>query len=379
MLPEKQSHETSVDAIVRGYFMNESVTPASFKSMSKTDRKALGFESMLHESLQMLSEKKDIVATAHTHDSADTLHGEKYAPGSSLSVVYFNKILASKGDIRKTPNYANNRTMISYSRTIAQAQVGDDATKAFLSCIGAISDAIDNLERYSSEFLKSMNAEIEKAGSLKDLSKCPISHYYLNLVVMLDVTLDVLYSTSIQGTFDQTQKPPLMASVSFKTNPEIFDESMTLLRSFNTLAFSGKLKQAIASENFEAVMDAQKRVLHEENVLDVAFAMLASNKWTELFLLPLFTIRSVVYVVKFLTVSYSKVAFSLAKSVEMIRKDKITQEEFATYKHDADRKGVAFDHATRKAAIEVQSDVRDNKQGILDLAKQNQSGETVAL
>jgi hypothetical protein len=368
MLPQLHRGDTPVTAIAREFYLNEDVDPHSFDKMKAGEKHLTAVQAVMHESYRMLSERTDVIATAHA--------GEKFTPGASLSVAYFNKVLASKGDVRKTQNYVANKSLISYSKGIAQAQGDDDGTRAYLQCVGVIEDAIGNLEKYAGQFATAMAAEASSMGD--DVSKRPVTQYFLNLVVMIDVTMDVLYCTSIQGEFDQTQKPPLLSKVSFKANPMVFDEAMTILRSFNSLAFSGKLKHAIDTGNFEALIDARKRVLHEENVLDVAFALLTSNKWTELLLLPLYTIRSVVYVVKFLTTSYSKISFSISQSLEMIRKTKVTQEEFAAYKRDADRKETAFDQATRKAAIETQRDIRESKQDIVAVAQSSASTETTA-
>ena len=360
-----QSPEKTIEEISKAYFVNEDVSPRAFHALDDSHRRALCLEAALCEFLNQEKSPQDVRAAAQPQAGNDTLNGEKYNPESSLSVVYFNKILATKGDVTKTPNYANNRTLVGYAKQVAQTQPESKEGKTFLVALGKIEDALDNLVKYKADFAKAIREESEKTDGQSSI----VAQYYMNLVVMIDVNLDVLYSTSIQAEFDRNVRPSIVRAVSFQMREGAMDESLAIVHNFNSLAFSGKLRQAIDEKNVAVLGEAKRRVLKEESIIDVAFSLIASNRWTELLLLPLYTIRSVVYTVKYLTASYQRLKFSISQSVEFIRKTKVTEEEFRGYKADADKKFVSLDQASKKAAIEVSRDIKENKQEIGSLAK----------
>lgn len=370
MTKETPSLEKFLEQACYNYFTNSDTDKFAFYRLTEAEKREVSTQLVIHEFLDQsvnLTTAKDAVRSAPGND---TVNGESYQPAGSLSVAYFNKILASNGDVRKTPNYANNRSLIAYAKSVVHGSKETEGSKEFMRKLTEIELALNNLEKYSSEFAKAMAQE---AKEFTEEKKRVLTQFYLNVVTAVDLAVDVLYSSSIQAVLDLTRKPALVSSVFFECKKDLIAELLTMIHYFNSMAISGKLRSALSSSNVQALQVARDKILRENNVLDVVFAVITSNRWTDLLLLPLYMVRMVVYAVMYLNASYQKLAFSTAKSVAMIRAQRVTDEEFKAYKKEAETKALQVDQATKKAAVEVSSTVKSDSENISDLAKQSGS------
>jgi hypothetical protein len=375
-MQKTESLEKFLESAAYNYFTNSDTDKFAFHRLSVAEKREVSTQLVIHEFLDQAVNLNTVKDAAKTDTGNDTVNGESYQPAGSLSVAYFNKILASNGDIRKTPNYANNRSLIAYAKSVVHNTKETEGSKEFMRKLTELELAINNLEKYTSDFVKAIAQE---AKEFVEEKKRVITQFYLNVVTAIDLAVDVLYSSSIQAVIDLTQKPALVSSVFFECKKDLISELLTMIHYFNSMAISGKLRSALSSANVQALQTAKDKILKENNVLDVVFAVITSNRWTDLLLLPLYMVRMVVYAVMYLKASYQKLAFSTAKSVAMIRSKQITEEDFKAYKKEADTKAIQVDQATKKAAIEISTTVKSDTENISNLAKQSNASSSTLI
>ena len=363
-----ESLEKFLENAAYNYFTNSDTDKFAFHQLSAAEKREVSTQLVIHEFLDQSVNLSTVKDAAKTGAGNDTVNGESYQPAGSLSVAYFNKILASNGDVRKTPNYANNRSLIAYAKSVVHNTKETEGSKEFMRKLTELELALNNLEKYATDFAKAMAQEAKEFAEEK---KRVITQFYLNVVTAIDLAVDVLYSASIQAVVDLTRKPALVSSVFFECKKDLIAELLTMVHYFNSMAISGKLRSALSSANVQALQTAKDKILKENNILDVVFAVITSNRWTDLLLLPLYMVRMVVYAVMYLKASYQKLAFSTAKSVAMIRSERVTEEEFKAYKKEADTKAVQVEQATKKAAVEISTTVKSDAEDISNLAKQS--------
>ena len=363
-----ESLEKFLENAAYNYFTNSDTDKFAFHRLSAAEKREVSTQLVIHEFLDQSVNLSTVKDAAKTGTGNDTVNGESYQPAGSLSVAYFNKILASNGDVRKTPNYANNRSLIAYAKSVVHNTKETEGSKEFMRKLTELELALNNLEKYATDFAKAMAQEAKEFAEEK---KRVITQFYLNVVTAIDLAVDVLYSASIQAVVDLTRKPALVSSVFFECKKDLITELLTMVHYFNSMAISGKLRSALSSANVQALQTAKDKILKENNILDVVFAVITSNRWTDLLLLPLYMVRMVVYAVMYLKASYQKLAFSTAKSVAMIRSERVTEEEFKAYKKEADTKAVQVEQATKKAAVEISTTVKSDAEDISNLAKQS--------
>jgi len=58
----------------------------------------------------------------------------------------------------------------------------------------------------------------------------------------------------------------------------------------------------------------------------------------------------------------------------MVRKTTVTEDEFKSYKKEANFKAAQFDQASKKAAMDTSATVKADTEGVADLAKQRSDG-----
>ena len=358
-----KSVEQLINESARAFYTNEDVSPLAFSQLSATEKKEVAATLAICEFLNY-SKNSETVKEVANPSGNDTVNGESYHPAASLSVAYFNKVLASKGDIKKTPNYTNNRALLSYARSVVHAAKATPESDAFMKKLTEFELALTNLEKYAPDFGKVIEQENK---DYPDEKKRILTQFFTNLVVAVDVGIDVLYSSSIKANIDYSRNPAFVASVYFECKKDFMDEHITLVHYFNSLATTGKLRNILTSGATATLLDAKSRILKEENIIDVVFTILTSNKWTELLLLPLYLIRGVVYLVKYMSATYQKITSSVAESIAMIRKQTVTEEEFKSYKKQADSKALMFEQASKKAAIDISDSAKDNRDAIKEL------------
>lgn len=361
--------ETTVDQFLQEqayqFFTNEDVNKFAFHALPAKEKHQICAHLALVEFTNFSGNPETVQDAVKTIDQADTASKDKFQASTSLSTAYFNRIIASKGDVKRTPNYTSNRSLISYSRSVCQSSAPTQGSKAFLKKVSELEMCLDNLEKYASSFEKIMDHE---SKTYSDEKQRILTQFYTNLVVAIDVGVDVLYSSSIRAKVDYSRRPALVSNVYFECKDDFMAEHLTLVHYFNSLAISGKLRGILDKGTVETLVVARDRVLREENVLDAVFAMVSSNRWADLLLMPIYMIRSVVYTVKYLSASYQKLTFSIGQSIAMIRKQSVTEDEFKTYKKEADFKAAQFEQASRKAALDVSSSSKRDVEKIDTLA-----------
>lgn len=367
-----KSIKSLIEDSTKVFFINEDVTESAWRGLSLSEKKEQTAMALIAEYTSFLKED----AETSVKDAAAGVKSE-FQPSSSLSVAYFNKILASNGNIAKCPNYASNITLISYARDLTQGKPSTKGGALFLAKLMVLDQAIHQLTKYANSFEKAILAEAKNESNEKNRI---ISEYFLSLVVAIDVGVDTLYSSCIKADIDYNNKPAIVKTVKFECNDSTFlEEHFTVLHYFNSLAISGKLTGILDTGKLEQLQDAKDKVLKEKvNILDVAFSLLTTNKYTDLLFLPLYGIRYVVYMAKFLTSAYARINFSIDKSIEMIKKNKVTEEEFVSYSSQATKKAMAVDQASKKAAINVSEDIRTSKNAINDYKGNTSEGNNTS-
>lgn len=370
----RPKYQSLIEEVSKGFFMNEDVSETSWRRLGAKEKAEntaaatiCSLNSLLREDTPSL---RDAVKRG---ENAPTVDGTSYQPSSSLNNVYFNKVLASRGDIRKCPNYQNNTVLISYATETVHRNKRTKESATFLSKISVLEQALAQMVRYAPQFEKAI---AEESRDEKEEKKRVITQYFLNLVVAIDVGVDVLYSSCIRADIDYNVRPAVVQSVNFECkSTDFLEEHLTVIHYFNSLAVSGKLNQVLDARNHDALLMARDRILGEKtNLMDIAFTLITTNKWTDLLLLPIYLIRSVVYMVKYLTAGYSRITFSFGKSLEMMKKSRVTAEEFKAYSGDAQKKASALEQASRKSAIDVSEDIRSSKNEIKEIEQAVKSG-----
>jgi hypothetical protein len=361
----KPTIEALLEGVSKKFFTNEDTDKYAFEKLSPRDKAEVAAQATINEFASVMAEGETAISAAR-----DTLLAEDATAGfkadNAFNEVYFKKVLASGGDITKTPNYANGQILIKYSLDNA------NASPAFIEKMGALQLASENMVKYKDYFIDAIKRELH---DVKEDTKRIVTQYYVNMVLQLDVAIDVLYSSSLRANIDFTSKPAHVKSVYFECKDNTLTEALTNLHYFNSLAITGKLRSITSKESAEGLLAASSRVL-TENVLDVAFALLTTNKWADMFLLPLYAMRFVVYAVKYMIATYKKMTFSFDTSVEMIRKKTVSEPEFAAYQEDAGRKLLMVEQATHKAAADTARDVADNKEAFKQVSADAQAANS---
>ena len=364
--------EKFLEEVTYRYYTDPDTEKNAFFKLSENERLEVSTQLTLHEFIDQkinLSSVKAAAKAGATQETADK--GAKYTPASSLSVAYFNKIISSNGNVADTPNYNNNKTLISFAKSAVHSSPETDGSKAFLHKLSEFESAINNLESHANLFAKAIAEENRK---IQDESKRTLLQFYVNIVTAVDLGIDTLYSSSIVAVFDTTRAPSFVSRVYFECGKEFLSELVAIVHYFNSLSASGKLRSILSSSSSDLLQVAKEKVLKEESsVIDTVFTIISTNKWTDILLLPLYIIRTVVYIVMYLTASYQKLAFNSSKSIDMIRKERVSEEEFKSYKKVADIQAIQVDQASKKAALDLNSTMKNDTKQIEDLAKTSQT------
>lgn len=369
---ERKKYTVFIEEATKAYYMDSDTDEHSYRRLHEMEKKEQMALALISSTVSLLQEgAPSIKDAANASSSNETVEGEQYNPPNSLNPSYFNKILASNGDITACPNYNNIKFLINHAKTTVFNSPSTKESGIFINKLSVIELAIDNLEKYKNQFYKAVTDELHKEAEEK---RRIISQYFISIVTSIDVGFDVLYSYCMKADIDFNVKPPTVTSIRFECKDTHFLEGMlTVLHYFNSLAANGKLTRILEnSTGSELLKDASVSFMQENaNILDVAFTLITSNKFTDLLFLPIYAIRSVVYVVRFLVASYKRILLSLSKSMEMAKKRSITADEFQKYSNEAKHKSVALEQASRKAAVEIDKDVRNIKHDVVPASANN--------
>ena len=358
---KRDNYTVFIENATKAYYLNKDTTEYSYFKLHEMEKKEQMALALISSTVGVLREGAPSVKdAAKPVNNAETVNGESYNPPTSLNTAYFNKILASKGDVTHCPNYDNIRFLINYATTTVNGIPQTKESGIFMNKLGVFELALDNLVKYKSNFFNVITDEMNNEENEK---KRIVSQYFLSIVTAIDVGFDVLYSSCIKATIDYEAKPPVVNAIRFECKDVHFlEEHLTIVHYFNSLASNGKLTKILDSHGVDALKDASNSFIQEKaNVLDVAFTLITTNKFTDLLFLPIYAIRTVVYVVRFLTAAYNRILFSLSNSMEMVKKKTVKADEFERYSVEAKRKAAALDQASRKAAVEIERDVRTVK------------------
>lgn len=355
--------DESLTEIVKGYYINEDVTPASFNKLSAKERALVGCEATLYEflDLNIHTSKNNAVFSLGPETLGDTVKS-----AGALNKAYFDKIIASGGDITKTAHYDNCKVLIGYALSTNDRAAGNSPEmKFFNDKITEFKIAIKNLEDHK-DVLKHALA-YENVTYKNSPEQQIITQYYVNIVMSIDLGVDILYSASICADIDYTTKPAFVKSIRFECKKDFLSNHVAFIHQFNSLCMTGKLREMISKKSVDQLVLAKDKLM-QENVIDVAFAILTSNKFTEALLMPLYMIRYCVYYAKYLSAAYTKIVFGFTESLAMIKKTHVSEEDFNAYKHSSDKKASAMSQASEKSALDISQQTQSRKQDFKELS-----------
>lgn len=345
-----------IEEIAEKNFVNEDVSKFAFTNLSPKEKKEISTQAAIYEYAAMPVESTESLI----NEADEAKVGNGYKSANAFNSVYFAKVAASKGDITKTPNYAAGQTLIKHAIK-ANANVGSMTPNMvfFNKKITIVEDASKYLLQYRQQFVEAIKME---QNEYSEEGRRVISQYYTNMVVQLDLCIDVLYSSSIKAKINYATKPAFVQDVYFECGDDLLSDALTNLHYFNALGVSGKLRNVLNKKNIEDLVMAKDRLLTKnENVLDVAFGIITQNSVLDLLLLPIYALRYSVYAVKYLVASYNRMAFGFDTSLEMIRKERVSESEFNAYKSTSERKATAVNQASMKASADVSREIGNHQ------------------
>jgi hypothetical protein len=358
----KKTLQGFIDEAASKFYLNEHTSPYAYVKLGDRERQEVLASVTLHE-YALFSESGESTSIAMNEAISHAKDSSQFKAANSFNSVYFDKVRASGGDITKTPNFANCQVLAKYSRA-------ESKDKVFIDKMDTLADALTNMVKYKSQFVEAVKREKEE---ISDESKRVVTQYYINLVMMIDIGVDVLYSSSAQAEIDYSSTPAIVKRMYFVAQPETLADTIGMIHYFNSLAVSGKLSKVLTKNGAAELAVASGRIL-KENFLDLAFALATGNDWTELLLFPLYMIRSAIYFVKYITALYGKMTFGLQRSIDMQRATKVTESEFQSYSSEASKKALMFDQAVRQASSDTEHEFADNRAQIKGMAAAGDGG-----
>ena len=378
---------------IRDYYENEDTDKNAFRKLSKSDKRHQLSEMVLHEYAEIAQQVISLGINVIKNEIEKSNVQERLLTNSGLDLV----VMRSLGDVTKLPEYTHINYIIKYSKELNAANKNPNAfetayTNAIITCETTL-----NLLRTNAPYFKEAIQRENTTVTSNKVEERVVGLFFYSIVYQLFNTTNLLFGKCFNAEFNFNNRPVIAKHIRFEYDGKSHEEDLAFLEAFNSYSKQGGLRDFLikfdsAKNDRKDIADVarlNKRIVTEgclrdqlnhyspklltENVGDVAFAFISSSKVLDLLFLPIYIIRYMIYLFKYTVVSYSMISNQIGKSVEILKKQSLTQDDFRTFKADINEASDKDERASTMAYSRLESHVKEDKANINNL-KQSSAG-----
>lgn len=325
------------------------------------------------------------------------------AVNGGLAVADFDELEGFKldGDITHEPQYKSMMVMIQVAtNTLNSLPTKSKQNIDFLERLFIFESLISELIKIKPHLVDAIKHETSN-GNNKSNTIQLVKAMYATLVISMVAIFSAFYSESIKASFDESTNK--LKSYSFEYDRETngdLEESLSLLNIQLQNIRKGKylsLIKDLALDNREplkeslnplrrsilnkrsmvSLLEEKRANILNENIADLGMAFITSNMITDAILIPIYFIRYLTYLFKYGYHTISHVNENIKKSLDVLKNDKITKEQFVEYKTKSTVANNDFLQRSSKASELADDDIKKDK-AELKHAQEN-SGNTIII
>jgi hypothetical protein len=373
---------------MRDYYENKDTNKFAFSKLSHNEKKQCLSELVLTEYAELAAQ----VASLGVDALRKQLDKQDMSTTQIITQMGLNKsVHTSMGDVTKLPEYHHVNYIVEYSLKLNSAYPNPSHFQmAYNQAMGTVARGLEVLRNNKDLFRNALQKELHYVGE-NDLPNRIISLFFFSLCYELFNTANLLFGKCFQAEFDFNKRPAMVTSIKFEYDGKSHEEDLAYLEAVNDWASKGAMrdyllkfdlnandKEYIAKEfkNFNQIAVRNESSLREllgthtsklltENVGDVAFAFISSSKVLDLLFLPIYIIRYLIYLMKYTIVSYDLISKQIKSSVDILKKQSLTHEEYMKYKSHAEQISNEDERASTMAYSKLEDHVKEDKASIL--------------
>lgn len=382
-----------VENAIRDYYENDDTSPYAFSKLTPTEKKHQLSEMVLFEYAEIAQQVISLGINVIRSEIEKSTVKERLLTNSGLD----NVVMRSMGDVTKLPDYTHINYIIKYSKELNAANKHPSAfetayTNAIITCETTLA-----LIKANAPHFKNAIQQENLALTSNNVEDRVIALFFYSIIYQLFNTTNLLFGKCFNAEFDFNNRPVIAKHIKFEYDGKSHEEDLAFLEAFNSYAKQGGLRDFLIKfdsakadrKGISNVAQMNKRIVTEgclrdqlnhytpklltENVGDVAFAFISSSKVLDLLFLPIYVIRYMIYLFKYTVVSYSLISDQIAKSVEILKKQSLTQDDFRTFKTQINEASDKDERASTMAYSKLESHVKEDKASINNL-KQTSAG-----
>jgi len=341
------------------FYSNECLTESAYRRLSNTEKR----EVTLHSALSEFVSLKDVMKDFYSKKMGDA--ERDFANMSDQNSRFFKDVMKSGGDFTKTEQYKNIQSLLSYSleandnngKGINGAQ--NAAQVSYSDAAMVIRNIIAQLVSKSSAFKQAISREM-----ILPLEKRYAFSTYLVISYLIYSTADVLYSSSLKANFDYNQKHPVATDIYFEYNGGM-ENQLQYMSYFSKNFAKGAINKLLSGTLTEKLDESLENVMVlNESVLDVIGKLVLDSWISDIVMLPIYLLRSMVYTFKYLNVKFTNMSKDIEDSIKLQRASYIGKDDYEKYKTSAGNKLFALSQATTKAETAIDFESAQDKKSL---------------
>lgn len=347
----------------KAFYQNDLLSEQAYNRLNTTDKNSAKLQAVLTEYVNMKEVFKDFFG-----GKVDSSEKELKAL-SNAKAPLFQQISKSAGDIRKVQDAANVRELLRFAISTNNSYTGSASKSdlySFINVANNITDLFDKMAASANDFKKAMIREASVASD-----KRFVTNLYMSLAYLITVTGSVVYSSSLEADFDYTSAKPIVKNLYFSYKSDAVPEQVKYIGFAADQFRKGsqkKILQGMLNEEFEF---AEERIALNENIFDVIVGLVAkSDLLSDLFLMPVYLLRWVVFSIKYLVGSIKSVSDNIAESIALQKQQLVTKDQFDDYKQRSNKLAFSMNQTAMKADSAVELEASKDKKTLNNLQSQ---------
>ena len=380
-----------IEGFAKDYFLGDNVRETEYRKLSVKEKKHLITEMVLTEYAGLMQDMTNkalaIFGRDVTQDGKSIRQARMTEIGTVLNESHY-------GDVTKLKAYNAIDHIIRYSKEVnSAAPHPTPEQQAYLDAIIVCETGIGYLKSHTAQFQAAIQKELPLIQEGHALDRAVVAYLFYSVMYNIFNTANLIFGISFVADFDYTKKPPIANNIRFEFDGKEHVEDLAFIENFNNFASTGQLKEflnkidhtapnmdkqaylnninnpnhsaAIVKEScipsFRDYLDRATSNMLSENVGDVAMAFMTSNKVLDLVFLPIYFIRYMIYLAKYIVVSYKNVSASIQRSLDILKKQNLTSDEYQAYKHTMEKESMEDERGSDRAYATLDSHVKEDK------------------
>lgn len=391
-----------IESAIRDYYENENTNRFAFSKLNENEKKQYLSEVILTEYAELATQIASLGVTALKQqlDSKGKNEKVQIITQAGLDKVIYN----SMGDVTKLPEYHHVSYIVEYSKKLNAVYPNPNAFQvAYNNAIYTIHNCLEILKSHKEVFKSAIQKELKYAAP-DELEQRVISMFFFSLAYELFNTANLLFGKCFVAEFDFNRRPATASNIRFEYDGKSHEEDLAYLEAINSWAKKGAMRDylirfdvltnerkevskefekenriVIRNESLRSLLDRHTSRLLNENIGDVAYAFISSSKVLDLLFLPVYIIRYLIYLMKYTTVSYSLISKQIKDSVDILKKQNLTHDEYIKYKEQANAISNEDERASTMAYARLEDHVKEDKANILHAKQTADNGSNSIL